>query len=139
MVNIYKLFFLALLLSCNTAAYAETVGATPINPVISLLKMSVALTLVLGILWFCSRILKKFHAPNLQAKSGLKLVSTYNLGQREKLLVMQVGDEQLLLGVTSASISTLHVLPTPLDLPTSDTAVSFKKTLRAAMNREVSG
>ncbi|MEE9336309.1 MAG: flagellar biosynthetic protein FliO [Granulosicoccaceae bacterium] len=129
------LLFLAL---WSPVSYAGTIGSNPANPVIALLKMSLALAVVLGLLWGFTALLKRFQAPSLQSKSGLKLISTYNLGQREKLLVMQVGDQQLLLGVSSSSISTLHVLPAPLDLQTSDETGSFKKTLNAAINREIS-
>ena len=99
--------------------------------------MSVALAVVLGLMWVFVTLLKRFQAPSMQAKSGLKLISTYSFGQREKLVVIQVGKEQLLLGVSSSAISKLHVLPIPLDMQTSGEARSFKKTLNAAINREI--
>ena len=129
---------LILLASVSSHSYADTIASNPASPVIALLKMLFALAVVLGALWGFSTLLKRFQAPSLQSKSGLKLVSTYNLGQREKLVVMQVGEEQLLLGVSPSAISTLHVLPTPLDLESTGEAGSFKKTLNAAINREIS-
>jgi len=45
---------------------------------------------------------------------GLNVVSVLSLGQRERIVVVQAGEEQLLLGVTSPQITTLHVLETPL-------------------------
>lgn len=135
--QIHKIFLLLAGL-IPSYSHANTIVSNPANPVIAIIKMSVALVVVLVMLWAFATLLKRFQSPALQAKSGLKLISTYSLGQREKLVVMQVGEEQLLLGVSSSSISTLHVLPTPLNIQGNGDAGSFKKTLNAAMSREVS-
>ena len=136
-VRTYQKIGLVLIALFSSNSYAGVVGSNPANPVIALLKMSVALAVVLGLMWVFVTLLKRFQAPSMQAKSGLKLISTYSLGQREKLVVIQVGEEQLLLGVSSSAISKLHVLPTPLDLQSTGEARSFKKTLHAAINREI--
>lgn len=138
MVRIYQYGALILMALFSQNSYANSIGSNPANPVIALLKMTLALALVLGLLWGFTTLLKRIQSPSLQAKSGLKIVSSFNLGQREKLLVMQVGEEQVLLGVTSSAISKLHVLPKPLNLENPDDTKSFKKTLNAALNREIS-
>jgi len=136
--RIYKIIALVLVSVLSANGYANTLGAGPVNPGITLLKMTVAMVVVLGSIWGLSTLLKRFRVPSLQNKSGLNLISSYSVGQREKLIVVQVGDEQLLLGVTSSAISKLHVLPKPLDLSDSSGSHSFKETLNAAMNREIS-
>ena len=78
----------------------------------------------------------------LQTTLGLMLVlaliigiAWLSLGTRERVVLLQVGDQQLVLGVAPGQIRTLHVLETPL--PTQDekpTAVgSFAARLQAAM------
>lgn len=138
MVRTYQNGVLVLLALFSQNSYASSIGSNPANPVIALLKMTLALALVLGLLWAFTTLLKRFQSPSFQAKSGLQLISSYSLGQREKLVVMQVGEEQLLLGVTSSAISKLHVLPVPLNLENTSDTRSFKKTLNAALNREIS-
>ena len=118
---------LAVVALMPSLGYAEAIVTGPPNPVIALLKMAMALAVVLGLLWAFAFLLKRFQAPALQAKSGLRLISTYNLGQREKLVVMQVGEEQLLLGVSPSTISTLHVLPVPLNLQSKLSLGALKK------------
>jgi len=137
-VRTYQNGVLVLLALFSQNSYASSIGSNPANPVIALLKMTLALALVLGLLWAFTTLLKRFQSPSFQAKSGLQLISSYSLGQREKLVVMQVGEEQLLLGVTSSAISKLHVLPVPLNLENTSDTRSFKKTLNAALNREIS-
>ncbi len=136
-VQTYQKIAVILVALFSSNSYANTIGTNPANPVIALLKMLLALAVVLGLLWGFAALLKRFQAPSLQAKSGLKLVSTFSLGQREKLVVVQVGEEQLLLGVTSSAISNLHTLPTPLKLQHDGDAGSFKKALNAAISREI--
>lgn len=138
MARIYLNGTLILMVLFSQNSYANSIGSNPANPVIALLKMTLALALVLGLLWGFTTLLKRIQSPSLQAKSGLKIISSFSLGQREKLLVMQVGEEQMLLGVTSSAISKLHVLPKPLNPENPDDTKSFKKTLNAALNREIS-
>lgn len=138
MVRIHQKMAFVLVALFSSNSYANAIGSNPANPGIALLKMLLALAVVLSLLWGFATLIKRFHGPSLQSNSGLKLVSTFNLGQREKLLVMQIGEEQLLLGVTSTTISKLHVLPTPLNLQSTADAGNFKQTLKAAISREIS-
>ena len=135
--RISQVITLVLLSVVSASIYADTLGVNPVNPGITLLKMTVAMVVVLGTIWGLSALLKRLKVPSLQTKNGMSLVSSFSVGQREKLIVVQVGDEQLLLGVTSSEISKLHVLPKPLDLKGSSGSQSFKETLNAAMNREI--
>jgi flagellar protein FliO/FliZ len=121
----------------SNSSYANTLGSNPVNPGITLLKMTVAMVVVLGSIWGLSALLRRMRVPSLQARNGMSLISSFNVGQREKLIVVQVGDEQLLLGVTSSQITKLHVLANPLDLNGGSGSQSFKETLNAAMNREI--
>ena len=135
--RIYQILTLVFVSLLSVSGYANTLSSSPVNPGITLLKMTVAMVVVLGSIWALSTLLRRFRVPSLQAKNGMSLVSSFNVGQREKLIVVQVGDEQLLLGVTSSKISKLHVLPKPLDLEGGSGSQSFKETLNAAMNREI--
>ncbi|MBO1519181.1 flagellar biosynthetic protein FliO [Oceanisphaera pacifica] len=69
----------------------------------------IALILVLG--WLLRRLR---GAALLGGSRQLKVVSSLALGQRERLMVVQVGEEQWLLGVTPQQISSLGKLDTPL-------------------------
>ena len=45
---------------------------------------------------------------------SMKIVSSMPLGTRERLLLVDVGGKQLLLGVTATQINTLHVFDEPV-------------------------
>ncbi|CAA0090694.1 Flagellar protein FliO [Zhongshania aliphaticivorans] len=59
---------------------------------------------IVGLMWMLRR--SRLVAGTGQA--GVKLVSQIPLSMKEKLLVVQVGDEKLLLGCTTTAINTLH-------------------------------
>lgn len=58
-------------------------------------------------------VYKKFGRGHNINDGTLKILASLSLGTKEKLLLVQVGEEQLLLGATNQSISILHRLDQP--------------------------
>ena len=73
-----------------------------------------ALLLVLALIVGLGWLLKRLPGSGFRPSEGLKLVTSLNVGARERLVVVEVNGQQLLLGVTAGGINTLHVLPEPL-------------------------
>ena len=91
-------------------------------------SMILSLFLVLGLIIVCALILKRFNLTQ-QSFSHLKVISTLGLGTKERLIVVQVGEQQLLLGVTNQQISILEKLSEPLVDQTMNTSVLPKNIL----------
>ncbi|HAD31998.1 MAG TPA: flagellar biosynthetic protein FliO [Methylophaga sp.] len=94
---------------------AETMSSTPVNAS-TLLQTIFGLIVVLAIIVFLGWILKRsqfFHAAH---NGQLKVLGSLSLGTREKAVLIQVGEQQLLIGVTAQNISTLHTLSEPLPI-----------------------
>lgn len=74
---------------------------------------------------------KKFGQSFSGMRKELSVLATLSLGTREKLMVVQVGNEQILLGVTHQHITKLHDLKDPLVIPEKSEAAGkhFKKIL----------
>ena len=71
--------------------------------------------LVIGVILVLGWLLRRLRGAALLGGSRqLKVVSSLALGQRERLMVVQVGEEQWLLGVTAQQISGLGKLEHPL-------------------------
>jgi len=79
-----------------------------------ILKLIVALGSVLVIFFLLALLTKKFHRFGQSKNRDLTVLSTMSLGTRERLMVVKVGEAQLLLGVTPGRIDNLFVLDTPL-------------------------
>ena len=80
----------------------------------SLFGVVFALLLVLALIVGLGWLLKRLPGSGFRPSEGLKLVTSLNVGARERLVVVEVNGQQLLLGVTANGITTLHVLPEPL-------------------------
>ena len=76
-------------------------------------SMIVSLLMVLVLIVICAFILKRFNLVQ-QGGSQLKVVASLSLGTKKRVIVVQVGDQQFVLGVTSQQINLLEKLSEPL-------------------------
>ena len=95
---------------------AQPAAATmPVGPSFDVAGMIGSLLFVIlcivGLMW----IFRRTRLVGATGQSGVSLVSQIPLSMKEKLLVVQVGDEKLLLGCTSTSINTLHTWASAAD------------------------
>ncbi len=74
------------------------------------LNWSVSLLLVLAIFMLCVWLVRKTGQFSLPGKNQLGIVTALSLGMREKVVLLRVGDKQLLLGVTPNRIDKLMEL-----------------------------
>ncbi|MFD2168161.1 flagellar biosynthetic protein FliO [Thalassotalea euphylliae] len=80
---------------------------------IDVLSMLLSLLAVLAMIVVAAMVLKRFQIGP-QATKGMKVVTSLHLGPKERLVVVEVDDKQLLLGVTAHNISILQTLENPL-------------------------
>lgn len=80
-----------------------------------LLKLTGGLILVVVVIFALAWLIKKMNlAP--QSQTGLiKLVAGLNLGARERVVLLEVGGEQILVGLCPGRMDKLHTLTTPVD------------------------
>ncbi|WOJ96631.1 flagellar biosynthetic protein FliO [Congregibacter brevis] len=93
-----------------------------------------SLVLVFVCLFAVVYFLKRFNGVSVGSASALRVIGSASVGQREKVVLIEVGGEQLLIGVAPGSVRTLHVLPEPLvDTSAQESgAPDFAAVLRAA-------
>lgn len=101
------------LLGAWPALAATTTTANP-PPSTGLLQWLVSCFLVIGLILLLAWLLKKSRLVPAMAQNQLRVISALPLGNREKLLVVKVGEQQVLLGMTPTSINLLCQLETPL-------------------------
>lgn len=121
----------------SSAANAAESGSAIVSPLATLGKLAIALIIVLLVFWVFARVMRQLQVGQGSAHSALKVIGGLSLGQRERVVVVQAGDEQLVLGVTASQINTLHVLNTPLPSTQTDFEGDFKQKLSAALKRQV--
>ncbi len=94
-----------------------------------ILGLIVVLLCIVALAWFAKRM------NRLQSSTGgmLKIIGGISMGSRERVVLLQVGSEQLLVGVSPGRINTLHVLETPLDNADVNSEKTFATNLAEAV------
>jgi len=85
-------------------------------------KLLLGLLLVVGLIFLLAWLLRRVQQMNPRGTQVIKLVSSQALGPRERLVLVQVGSEQVLIGLSAGRITPLHVLKEPVHLPDSEPA-----------------
>lgn len=112
-------------------AVAPVVGGSEIQSMGLSMLLVVAAIVLLGWLYSRSRF--------LAGGSGgiINVIASRALGPKERLLVVEVADQQLLVGMTSTAVQTLHVFENPIRISGApDDNRGFKERLRSAL-REI--
>jgi len=107
--------FLSLSVSGAFAAAAKT-GLPIAEPGLAsnLLHMILGLLVVVAIILAGAWLLRRFGRISPGRQGALRILDGLSVGPRERLVLVQVGDTQLLLGVAAGRVQTLHVLDKPL-------------------------
>lgn len=71
---------------------------------------SIGLLIVLSVFFLCVWGVRKLSGLTVSGAEKMRVIGGLSLGLREKIILLQVGKKQLILGVTPGRIETLHVL-----------------------------
>tara|TARA_R110002110_G_scaffold103899_1_gene262397 strand:- start:870 stop:1196 length:327 start_codon:yes stop_codon:yes gene_type:complete len=72
------------------------------------LQVALYLGLIVGLIMVMGFVAKRLGQKNFHSGSGMRVVSSLPLGMKEKLVLVQVGDQQILIGVTPSNISRIE-------------------------------
>lgn len=77
----------------------------------TVLALGLVVALIIGLGW----LLRRSGGMGPHRRAGLRVVATLPLGVKERLLVVSVGKQQMLLGVTAHQVTALGTLDAPLE------------------------
>lgn len=119
--------------STKAKALAST-GMSDPNMAGNLVQTTLGLLVVLLLIGAAAWAFKRFGNAHIGAQGRMKIIGGISLGARERAVLLQVGDQQLVLGVSPGRVQTLHVLDQPLlvDEKPSD-PMNFSSRLQAAI------
>jgi flagellar protein FliO/FliZ len=87
-------------------------SAVPSLGVVAIFQAVFGLLLVVGLILGCAWIARRFGVNRPPPRTGLvKFVSSMALSQKERVVVVEIEDTWLVLGVAPGSVSHLHTLP----------------------------
>ncbi len=92
--------------------------------------------MVLALFWGSLQILKRLQVPRGGAWAGLRVVGATAVGPRERVVVVEIGETWLVVGVAPGRVSSLGSVPrqetSPVAAPESP---DFKAWLKQVMER----
>jgi flagellar protein FliO/FliZ len=101
-------------------------------------SMILSLLMVLALIIISALVLKRFNFAQ-QNTSQLNVVASLSLGAKERLVIVQVAEQQLVLGVTAQQITLIDSLDEPIvtatesSLPITNNVLAF---LQKASNKQ---
>ena len=103
-----------------------------------LTQLVLGLLLVLGLIFFLAWLLRRVQQAGPAGKGQvIELIGSRALGPRDRLVLVQVGEEQILLGLTPGRITPLHVLKTPVNVDQTESATpEFAQRLMELLGKD---
>jgi len=112
-----------LFLPAAVPAWAQSNAAAPAMPTPGSMMMQavVGLIVVLGLLAGAAWLLRRINPVKAGQSGQVRIVGGVNVGSRERVIVVEVADQWIVVGVAPGSVNALSTLPRQ-ELPASGTS-----------------
>ena len=91
----------------------------------------VVILLLIGVLV----LLRRFNGVSSQMSGNMRVISSVGVGQRERVVLLQVGEEQILVGVGPGNVRKIHAFDEPVVEPSASATPSFSDVWKVAMGK----
>jgi flagellar protein FliO/FliZ len=121
-----------------TATTAASSTSSPIEPSFAggLAQTIFGLAIVLALIWGAAWLLRRLNVGAPSAGSAIRVLASQAIGQRERIVLVEVAGQWLVLGVAPGQVTGLATLPKG-ELPARSVASSpFASLLARARNRD---
>jgi flagellar protein FliO/FliZ len=122
------------------ATFGSTVAlaadSDPLTDGSGMLRALLGLALVLALIGFAGWLLRRIGPQRIGGSGPLRIVASQSLGTRERVVLLEVSDQWLVIGVAPGSVQSLATLPRGV-LPTSPAGgqPAFATLLTRALGR----
>ena len=76
-------------------------------------KVALSLALIIGLILLASRLMRRLRPGQANAAKALQVVAGTAVGNRERVVIVEVADTWLVLGVGGGQVNKLHEMPAP--------------------------
>jgi len=134
-LKIPQFLFVLLFYSVSSLAAENTSVKTikaPIDPLsgTNIFQMVAGLLLVLMLVMVIAWMVRRVGGVSLTGGSALSVIGGMSMGARERIVLLQVGEEQILIGVSPGRIQKLHILDKPIEIKNKKTvSINFAEKL----------
>lgn len=105
------------------------------SPTTNLTQVFLGLVFVVALIFAMAWLLKRVTYGSFSGGQHIKLMASMPLGTRERIALIEIGGKQILLGITSAQINTLHAFDEAVvDDVSSHELSEFGKKIKSIMS-----
>jgi flagellar protein FliO/FliZ len=132
--------FLAVLLTLMTAPALAQDAAPAVSPSSLftgdyLLQVVGSFVVVILLLIGVLVLLRRFNGVSSQMNGSMRVISSVGVGQRERVVLLQVGEEQILVGVGPGNVRKIHAFDEPVVEPAASSTPNFSDVWKVAMGK----
>ena len=91
----------------------------------------VVILLLIGVLL----LLRRFNGVSSQMSGNMRVISSVGVGQRERVVLLQVGVEQILIGVGPGNVRKIHAFDQPVVEASPSTTPNFSDVWKVVMGK----
>ncbi len=113
---------------------AEPARNTP-DTVGTIMSLGLGLVAVIAVIYGCAWLIRRMTGMAGMNNSAIRVVSVLAIGTRERIALVEVGGQQILLGITPGSIRTLQVFDEPVVDVSSAASGDFARKLQSLMGK----
>jgi flagellar protein FliO/FliZ len=95
------------------------------------LSLGVVIALILGAGW----VLRRLQSGAVRSGGHLRAIESIAIGMKERVVLVQAGEKQLLIGVAPGNVRTLHVFDEPIASTTAQTAPSPAAAFKTVLSQ----
>ncbi|WP_449285073.1 flagellar biosynthetic protein FliO [Marinobacter sp. PE14] len=136
-------FIAVLALLLINPAFAQETAKTvaPDSPVRApdtlgtIVSLGLGLVAVIAVIYGCAWIIRRMNGMTGMNNNAIKVVSVMAIGARERIALIEVGGQQILLGITPSAIRTLHVFDEPVVEAGSAGSSDFARRLQGMIGK----
>jgi flagellar biosynthetic protein FliO len=103
----------------------------------SAVQIALSFALVVGAVLLFTWVVRRITRLQSNALGGLRVVGGLSVGMRERIVLLEAGDQQLLVGVAPGFLRTLHVFDRPLH--SEETAFEEDRSFLTRLERALRG
>ncbi|MDH3353801.1 MAG: flagellar biosynthetic protein FliO [Chromatiales bacterium] len=102
----------------------------------SIFQLILMLLFVVGLILFAAWFFRRIGQFGGVHNQAIRYLGGISVGQRERIVLIEVGDTQLLVGVAPGRVEKLHKLDTPIEVDAASSNSPFAKKLADLVNRK---
>lgn len=119
----------------EVAAPAREAASNAPDTVATVISLGLGLLAVVAVIYGCAWLIRRMNGMTGMNNNAIKVVSVLAIGARERIALVEVGGQQILLGITPSTIRTLQVFEEPVVDAANPPSSEFARRLQGLIGK----